>query len=381
MEIGPEPPVRKGLRGGAALDLDGINDRQPAPTTGNPANIKTQDEHKTQERRSLKMAYLKGTVVAIALASSAQAALAQALPDNWCADVHIRFFVGGAEGDAFGTIVYNGALQAAQDTGAQVDYVFSGWQMERMTQQLREAVAAAPDGIAMMGHPGTASILPLAEQAAAAGIKMMYQNVDVPEVRAQFGGGYIGANLHPQGYALGQEAVRRFGLGEGDTAIVIADWTQEERVVREKATVEALTDAGLNVVKLSATPEMAADPNLAIPIITAGLLANPETRLIAYPGGQMLGNAGTYMQAAGKEPGEIINIGFDTSPQIVEAFEQGWVHLTSDQQPFMQGYLPILSLCQQVVLGLGPMNVDTGAGFVTPENFRTVAELAIKGLR
>lgn len=322
-----------------------------------------------------------GAALALALAVVAGAAQGQALREDWCKDVHIRFFVGGAEGDGFGTIVYNGAVQAAADTGAQVDYVFSGWQMERMTQQLREAVAAAPDGIAMMGHPGTASIMPLAEQAAGAGIKMMYQNVDVPDVRSQFGGGYVGANLDPQGYALGQEAVRRFGLAEGDTAIVIADWTQTERVVREAATVRAFEDAGLNVVRLSATPEMATDPNLAIPVVTAGLLANPETKIIAYPGGQMLGNAATFMQAAGKAPGDIINIGFDTSPQIVEGFEQGWVQLTSDQQPFLQGYLPILSLCQQVVYGLGPMSVDTGAGFVTPENYQTVADLANQGLR
>jgi simple sugar transport system substrate-binding protein len=242
-------------------------------------------------------------------------------------------------------------------------------------------VAAAPDGIAMMGHPGTASIMPLAEQAAAAGILMMYQNVDVPDVRTAFGGGYVGANLHPQGYALGEEAVRRFELGEGDKAIVIADWTQQERVVRERATVEALQAAGLEVVELSATPEMAADPNLAIPVITAGLLAHPDVRLIAYPGGQMLGNAGVFMQAAGKAPGDIVNIGFDTSPQIVQAFEQGWVQLTSDQQPFLQGYLPVLSLCQQAVYGLGAMNVDTGAGFVTPDNYQDVADLATQGLR
>ena len=50
------------------------------------------------------------------------------------------------------------------DTGAQVDYVFSGWANEKMTQQLREAVAAHPDGIAMMGHPGEAAILPLAQR-------------------------------------------------------------------------------------------------------------------------------------------------------------------------------------------------------------------------
>jgi simple sugar transport system substrate-binding protein len=327
----------------------------------------------------------RGTVAAVLasaiLFGAADGAVAQALHDKWCSKVHLRFFVGGAEGDAFGTIVYNGAKQAANDLGAQVEYIFSGWASEKMVQQLREAVAAHPDGIAMMGHPGPAAIMPLAEEAAKAGIKMEYQNVDVPTVRAKFGGGYVGAELVPQGRALGEQAVRQFGLKKGDTAIVIADWSQENRVIREASTVKALEDAGLKVVKLSGTPDMAGDPNLAIPVISAGLLANPDTKLIAYPGGQMLGNAPVYMKTVGKKPGEIANIGFDTSPQIVDAFKGGWVQLTSDQQPFMQGYEPILSLCQQVVLGLAPMSIDTGAGFVTPDNYKVVADLAKEALR
>ena len=116
-------------------------------------------------------------------------------------------------------------------------------------------------------------------------------------------------------------------------------------------------------------------------MITAALLNNPDVKMVGYPGGQMLGNVPTYMQAAGKKAGEIFNFGFDTSPQIVEGFKGGWVQLTADQQPFLQGYLPILSLCQQVVLGLAPMNVDTGAGFVTPQNYEIVAELAKQALR
>lgn len=306
---------------------------------------------------------------------------AEALRDKWCKDVKIRFFVGGAEGDGFANIVYNGAKQAQNDTGAQVDFIFSGWSSEKMVQQLREAVASAPDGIAMMGHPGPDSIEPMAEEASKAGILMMYQNVDVPTVRAKFGGGYVGANLAPQGYALGAEAVRMSGLGKGDQAIVVADWSQENRVIRELGTVQALEDAGLTVIKLTTSPEMAGDPNLAIPVISAGMLANPDVKLIAYPGGQMLGNAPTYMEAVGKKPGEIVNIGFDTSAQIVDAFKNGWVQLTADQQPFLQGYLPILSLCQQKVYGLGAMSVDTGAGFVTKDSIGTVADLAIEGLR
>src|SRR5215207_9665893 len=117
---------------------------------------------------------------------------AQDTNTQWCAGKHIRFFVGGAEGDAFASIVLRGAQAAQADLGPDVDYIFSGWDVERMTQQLREAIAAEPDGIAMMGHPGDAAIMPLAEEAATAGIVMMYQNVDVPEVRAGFGGGYVG---------------------------------------------------------------------------------------------------------------------------------------------------------------------------------------------
>ena len=118
--------------------------------------------------------------------ASATPAQAEALRDNWCKDVKFRFFVGRSRGRRLRRIVYNGAKQAQHDTGAQVDFVFSGWNSEKMVQQLREAVASKPDGIAMMGHPGEAAIFPLAEEAAKDGIKMMYQNVPVPTVRRQF---------------------------------------------------------------------------------------------------------------------------------------------------------------------------------------------------
>jgi simple sugar transport system substrate-binding protein len=322
-----------------------------------------------------------GILVTAAVLALATTTDAQALRDDWCKDVKLRFFVGGAEGDAFGTIVYNGARQAAADTGADVDYIFSGWSMEKMVQQLREAVAAKPAGIAMMGHPGDASIMPLAEQASNDGIKMMYQNVPVPDVVAAFGGGYVGAQLEPQGAALGARAFKDANLAPGDTVIVLGAYTQLNRAVRELATVQALEEAGVKVVKIDSPPEWGADPNLAIPVITAAILNNPDVKAIGYAGGQTLGNVPTYMQAAGKQPGEIFNFGFDTSPQIVEAFKGGWVQLTSDQQPFLQGYLPILSLCQQIVYGLSPTDADTGAGFVTPKNYEMVSDLAQEALR
>jgi simple sugar transport system substrate-binding protein len=331
--------------------------------------------------RSFRRFFYLFMVCALVLTVVAVPAAAQDESGKWCAGQRIRFFVGGAEGDAFGSIVLRGAEAAAADLGADVEYIFSGWDVERMVQQLREAVAAEPDGIAMMGHPGDAAIMPLAEEAAAAGIAMMYQNVDVPEVRARFGGGYIGANLVPQGRALGEEAVRQFGLGEGDTAIVFIPLGQPGRDLREGATRDALEAAGMNVVVLDALPEQASDPNLALPSLTAAVLNNPDVKLIVYPGGQHLGAVPVFMDALDKAPGDIYNIGFDTSPAIMEAFSNGWVQLTSDQQPFLQGYLPVLSLCGTLTFGFGPLNVDTGAGFVDSNNYQNVAELAQQGIR
>ena len=94
----------------------------------------------------------------------------------------------------------------------------------------------------------------------------------------------------------------------------------------------------------------------------------------------MLGNVPAFMQAAGKNPGEVFNFGVDTSPQVVEGFKGGWVQLAADQQPFMQGYLPILGLCQQIFYRFTPISVDTSA-LVTPDNYKEIAKLAIEGVR
>jgi simple sugar transport system substrate-binding protein len=115
----------------------------------------------------------------------------QDLGGEWCKDVRIHFFAGGAEGDGFAGIVQAGAENAIRDTGADAEILYSEWQSDRMIQQLREAIGAGVDGVAMMGHPGEEAIMPLAEIASDEGILMMYQNVDVPKVRARFGGGYV----------------------------------------------------------------------------------------------------------------------------------------------------------------------------------------------
>src|SRR5512139_4335614 len=74
---------------------------------------------------------------------------APAAGTNWCSGTKIVFFPGGTPGGGFETVVYNGALAAAADTGASVEYVWSDWDPAKMTSQFTQAVATKPDGIAI----------------------------------------------------------------------------------------------------------------------------------------------------------------------------------------------------------------------------------------
>ncbi len=300
---------------------------------------------------------------------------------GWASGVHIRFFVGGDPGDAFASIVLRGAKQAQADLGPTVDYIFSGWDVEKMTNQLREAIAAHPDGIAMMGHPGDSAIMPLAQQAQGQGILMEYQNVDVPKVRAAFGGGYIGADLAAQGKALGQQAIKLLGLKSGDKAIVFGAWGQPGRQIREQGTADALTAAGLVIQKIVTPPGAASDPNTLTPILSGAFRRVPDTKLIVQAGGQTLAATPQYMQAIGKQAGQVYNVGFDLNPAVLQAIQEGYVQLTADQQPFLQGYLPILSLCLQKKWLFSPLSYDTAASFITKDNYQPFIQEVKDGIR
>jgi simple sugar transport system substrate-binding protein len=333
-------------------------------------------------RRFLAVSSMAAAAFAVSCTTGSPAATTAATQSGtWAKGIRVRFFTGGDAGDAFASIVYKGAQQAQADLGVTVDYVFSGWDVNKMTSQLRDAIAAKPDGIAMMGHPGDDAIRPLAQQAHDAGILMEYQNVDVPTVRQSLGGGYVGAVLTPQGAALGQSAIQSFNLKSGDRAIVFGAWDEPGRFLREEGTAKAFETAGLVVDRIITPTAAGSDPNVLTPIVSAAYLKHPTTKVICYSGGQTLSAVPSYMKAISKGPGDVINIGFDLSPAVIDAFKQGYVQLTSDQQPFLQGYLPVLSLCLSKKWNFSALSYDSGAGLVTKSNYQSVAALATAGIR
>jgi simple sugar transport system substrate-binding protein len=323
--------------------------------------------------------------VALASPSAAQAAsAAQAGGGKWCAPYHFVFVPGGPAGGVFAVNVYNGAVQAAADLGPKVDYVFSDWDPQKMIQQFKEAVATKPDGIAVMGHPGDDAFDPLIQQAQQQGILVTSQNTTLPKVQAQYAGngfGYVGQDLYNSGFKLASEAVKRYNLKSGDRAMVWGLLSQPSRGQRTKGAMDALKQAGLTVDYIEIDPATNADPAAGTPTFTGYVSSHPDVKLVVTDHGGLTATAQTYLQATGKKPGDIVIAGFDMSPATVTAIQGGWTQLVLDQQPWLQGYLPILQICLSKTYGFSGLHIDTGGGFADKANIEFLAPLAEKEIR
>jgi len=335
-----------------------------------------------------KLSLLVGIVVVLALLLSASAALAKPPAtepvEKWCKGVRIVFFPGGPAGGVFANNVYNGAKQAQLDLGPDVDYVFSDWDPQKMIQQFREAAATKPDGICVMGHPGDEAFGPLIDDAIAQGIIVTSQNATLPTLQEKYaskGFGYVGQDLYGSGFALGSEAVKRFGLKEGDRAMVWGLLDQPTRGLRTKGVIDALEKAGLKVdyIKIDAATDK--DPAAGTPTFAGYVSANPDVKLVVTDHGGLTATLETYLKAAGKGPDDIYAAGFDLSPATVTAIKGGWTDLVIDQQPWLQGYLPILQVCLTKVYGFSGLHIDTGGGFADKDNIDFLAPLAEKEIR
>jgi simple sugar transport system substrate-binding protein len=309
---------------------------------------------------------------------------APAAGTGWCAGTKIVFFPGGAPGGGFETVVYNGALAAAADTGADVQYLWSNWDPSTMITQFQQAVATKPDGIAIMGHPGDTAFDPLIDDAESQGIIVTSMNTQLATAEAKYapnGFGYVGAILYDAGYALGQEAVKRSGVKSGDKAFLWGLLSQAGRGERTKGVKDALEKAGLTVIYQEIDEATNAEAAAGIPTFTGIMSANPDIKLMVTDHGNLTGTVQSFLEAAGKKPGDVYAAGFDASGNAVTAIQGGWLQLVIDQQQYLQGYFGVLQICLSHNYGFAGLLIDTGAGFISKDNIDAIAPLVAKQIR
>ncbi len=290
------------------------------------------------------------------------------------AQYNITFLTHGGEENVFWASVHRGGQDAAALLG--VDFV-----MIRPTEEgdfaaqlasFEATLAQNPDGIiTTIPHPDMFD--DVIQRAVDMGIPVICSNTDDPEgADGNARLAYIGQDLVVAGYNLAQTLLEE--IPEGETYHFLVSnggpgqvWAEQ----RAKGIVTYLEGKGHSYDILDTTIQM----DVAQSRIQAYLQANPETRgilTVEY-------NHASAARAAENldyEPGELLIGGFDLVPEVLAGIQNGYIQLTVDQQPYLQGYLPVVQLFLMLEYGLSAWDVNTGNAFVDASNVDTVIELS-----
>jgi simple sugar transport system substrate-binding protein len=276
-------------------------------------------------------------------------------------------------GDAggFWSTVRRGAEDAAGTLPeVTLDYQGSEGDARLQSDMINAAITQGADALAV-SVPDPGAIRGALDQAAAAGIPVITLNSG-GELLDQREGiiTHVGQTEFSAGVAAGEALA-----DEGATKVLCIIHEENNTGLQERCD-GAAEGLGGELVKVQVTG--AADPGSTAREIGAAMAAqSPDAVLTLDP---------DIASAALKEvtAGGILLATFDLSPQVLDAVAAGQILFAVDQQPYLQGYLPVIFLELAVrnrnEVGAGQL-VATGPALVTKDNAATIAALAEEGTR
>ena len=294
------------------------------------------------------------------------------------------FQMGGNPGGGATLARTNGARAAAEAFGVDLREQYSAWQPDVMINQFKEAMAGNPDCIEIMGHPGNDAFWDLAAEARERGIVLTSGNSQLSDLFNEYrqsGFGFVGMDNYRSGRLVAGATIRNAGLKEGDRVMVYGLLSQDERGKLERGALDVYEENNMTIDYIEISPEVNADPSLAVPILVAYIERTPDVKSIITSHGTVTGFLGKALKEAGKEPGEIFGAGYDIVPAAVEAVQDGYVHVLFDQNLFLQGFLPVVQCVLSSTYAIPGLDIDTGIGLVTPDNIDQLIPEIEAGIR
>jgi simple sugar transport system substrate-binding protein len=114
--------------------------------------------------------------------------------------------------------------------------------------------------------------------------------------------------------------------------------------------------------------------------IAAALKENSGIRIILATGQSDTEAAGTAIEKYFPDKGYWA-AGFDLSPKTLDLIKAGQIRCTVDQQPYVQGFYPVVQLTHYMRYGIKPSDIDAGAAIIDKSNVDQVMELTKQGYR
>jgi simple sugar transport system substrate-binding protein len=274
-----------------------------------------------------------------------------------------------APGDSFWDVVKSGAEAAGKQEGVRVTYA-SDPDPAKQSQLIDNAVAQKVQGIVVsMANPD--GLKESIQKAIAAGVPVITINSGLEKSKAFGALTHVGQSEELAGEGAGAKFKT---LGAKKMLCVIHEAGNvglESRCSGAKKTFGTSQNLQVDVSNIADAQNTIKSKLLADPSIDGILTLNPALAKAAV--------------AAKKEVNSKAKVAtFDVSSDVIDSVLSGDVLFAVDQQPYVQGYLPVVFFALKVRNGNdvgGGQPVYSGPGFVTKENAAQAKKFATAGTR
>jgi simple sugar transport system substrate-binding protein len=307
------------------------------------------------------------------------------MPAAAASPIKIVMAIHGSTANEFWQPVKKGFEDACAKIQADCQMVFTNTNMSVQEElaNVDAALATNPDALILTLPDNNAFTKPVAD-ARAKGIIVIAMNNDDLTPGHNARQSYIGPAFLSSGIALTKYLSTQFPK-DGPINILVgvnvpgANWSEQ----RAAGVIKFLDDykaanpgRTVTVTKL----DVGADPATVSDRVGAFLNAHPDTTAYIETGSLDVSVA-HMLKDRGVPPGKIILGGFDVEADVLQEMKSGYIQAHADQQPYMQGFMPVMEVYLAKTVGLAPPDIDTGNGIILPKDADSIAAAAAKGLR
>jgi ABC-type sugar transport system substrate-binding protein len=292
--------------------------------------------------------------------------------DEW-SKINILFVPWSQSSNPFFEAVVNGAKDAAEQQGVNIDIQFGEEDQQHQLGILETGIANKVTGIAVNIADDNAYVDVLCG-AMKQGIPVVTFNIDdsrhgAPGSTCRLA--FMGQDFISSGYVLGKRMIAEHNLKKGDKVFTPVEAPQATYAVERHAGVQKALD------EIGATSEILGTGNdhaQALNLMTQYLLGHPDTAAVIGLGQTPTSQAVQAIKDAGLK---IPAGGFDVSQEILNDIKNGELTATVDQQPYSQGFYAVTQLALYLKYGLYPSEMDTGgAGLIDKTNYQLAEKWA-----
>lgn len=267
---------------------------------------------------------------------------------------------------SFYTKIQEGAEAAGKALGVKVDVMAPSTanNLAEQISMIETAISSGYDGIATVvwDPDGFADVLKKAKDA---GIPVISLNQNSGK---DDGVAFVGQDLEESGYMLGKYMFGEVMKGEGKYIIASCAPADSALIAREQGIKRAAKE--FPKVEFVDLVDITTDLTAAVGVIENAYLAHPD--VTAFLGVDVFSEAiGTFIDSK-KLGGKVYGAGFDLTEGTLQHIKNGNMQLTIGQNPFLQGYYPVMQLFTKSTQNYDLLNMNTGAFLVTKDNIANV---------